>query len=143
MISSNATEAVTKIAELSTRGDIESSKRAIHKVLGKFDDEVFHNSVLVAGYVQPALTKGGIILTDKARDEDIYQGSTGLVIAMGPGAFKDDNVAKFHGIKLKLNDWVLYRPSDGLGVYINQVPCRLFQDTNILMRIKSPEKYWS
>lgn len=143
MISSNATAATTEIAETSTIGDPESSRKAILKVIGKVDAEVFHNGVLVAGYVTPAKTKGGIIKTAKSRDEDIYQGSVGLIVGIGPGAFKDDKVAQFHGIKIKLHEWVMYRPSDGLGIYINQVPCRLFQDTNILMRIQNPEKFWS
>lgn len=143
MTASNATAATKEIAETSTIGDPASSKRAILKMLGEHEAEIFHNGVLVAGYVAPAKRKSGLIMTDKSRDEDIYQGSIGLVVGLGPGAFKDDSVAKFHGIKLRLNDWVLYRPSDGIGIYVNQVPCRLFQDTNILMRIKNPERYWS
>lgn len=112
------------------------------KAPAKFADEVFHNGVLVATYIQPAKSKGGIIIPDKTRDEDIYQGSVGLVIAMGPAAFKDDRIAQFHGVELKVGDWVLYRPSDGLAMEYAEVPCRLFQDVNILMRVSNPGKYW-
>lgn len=132
-----------RIAEASIIGKPETSSKAILDVLGKFDAEVFHNQVLVAGYVQPSKTKGGILTTDRARDEDMYQGSVGLVIGLGKGAFQDDRVAQFHGVKLKLGDWVLYRPADGLGVHINSVPCRLFQDSLILMRIADPNLFWS
>lgn len=109
---------------------------------GKFPDEIFHNGVLCATYIQPEQTKGGIILTARSRDEDVYQGSIGMVIAMGPGAFKDDKIAQFHGVKLKVGDWVVYQPSDGLGMEIKGVPCRLFQDTRILGRVSDPTRYW-
>jgi co-chaperonin GroES (HSP10) len=103
---------------------------------------VLHSQVLVMGYIAPARTAGGIILTDKAVEEDRYQGSTGLVIAMGPGAFKDDAVAKFHGQHLQIGDWVMFVPSDGIGLFINRTPCRLFQDVRILMKVENPNIYY-
>lgn len=103
---------------------------------------VLHSQVLVMGYIAPARTAGGIILTDKAVEEDRYQGSTGLVIALGKGAFKDDAVAKFHGDELKVGDWVMFVPSDGIGLFINRTPCRLFSDTRILMKVENPGIYY-
>ena len=103
---------------------------------------VLHSQVLVAGYIKSARSKGGIIFTDKAVEEDRWQGNIGLVIAMGKGAFKDDSVAQFHGDKLKIGDWVMYVPADGVSMFINQVPCRLFQDTRILMKVTNPEIYY-
>lgn len=129
-----------KIMAISER--VIDAKEALIEALGKYTHEVFHNSVLVATYIQPAKSKGGIIIPEKTRDEDIYQGSIGLVIGLGPSAFKDDNIAKFHGKSLKVGDWVLYRPSDGLSLEINEVPCRLFADVDIRMRVTEPERYW-
>ena len=103
---------------------------------------VLHSQVLVAGYIAGARSKGGIIFTDKTVEEDRWQGNIGLVIGLGKGAFKDDAVAKFHGDKLKLGDWVMYLPADGVSLFINQVPCRLFQDTRILMKVDNPESYY-
>ena len=103
---------------------------------------VLHSQVLVAGYIASSRTKGGIFKTDKAVEEDRWQGNVGLVIALGPGAFKDDSVAQFHGMKLKIGDWVMYLPSDGVSMFINQVPCRLFQDTRILMKVDNPEVFY-
>ena len=103
---------------------------------------VLHSQVLVLGYVAPARTKGGIIRTDKNVEEDRYQGNIGLVIALGKGAFKDDAVAKFHGDKLKIGDWVMYVPADGIQLFIAGVPCRLFSDTRILMKVTNPEIYY-
>lgn len=103
---------------------------------------VLHSQVLVAGYIPSNRTKGGIIKTDKTVEEDRWQGNIGLVIGLGKGAFKDDGVAQFHGDKLKLGDWVMYLPADGVSLFINQVPCRLFQDTRILMKVENPEIYY-
>jgi co-chaperonin GroES (HSP10) len=103
---------------------------------------VLHSQVLVAGYIQSSRSKGGIIFTDKTVEEDRWQGNIGLVIGLGKGAFKDDSVAQFHGDKLKIGEWVMYLPADGLSLYINQVPCRLFQDSRILMKVTNPEIYY-
>lgn len=106
--------------------------------------EVFHNRVLVATYVSPEKTKGGIIRPDRTLAEDRFQGKVGLVIRMGPLAFKDDNVAKFGGVKVEPGDWVTYRPSDGTEVFfvdpngIGATPCRLLDDINILGRTPDP-----
>lgn len=103
---------------------------------------VYHSQVLVAGYIPVRRSKGGIIFTDKTVEEERFQGNAGLVIALGKGAFKDDAIAKFHGDKIKVGDWVMFLPADGVGLSINQVPCRLFQDTRILMKVDNPEIYY-
>jgi co-chaperonin GroES (HSP10) len=133
----NAMRKMREIAESST-----DPKEAILKALGKHDTHVFHSKVLVATYVRPAMTSGGIILPDKTVEEDRYQGTIGLVIAMGKGAFKDDNIAQFNGDKLKIGDWVGYVAADGISLFINSVPCRLFDDTRILFRVDNPEQYF-
>ncbi len=106
--------------------------------------EVFHNRVLVATYVRPEKTKGGIILADRTLIEDRFQGKTGLVIAVGPQAFLDDGGARFGGISVEPGDWVTYRPSDGTEVFfvddngIDATPCRLIEDVHILGRTPDP-----
>lgn len=104
--------------------------------------QVFHSQVLVMGYVPPAVSKGGIILTDKTVEEDRFQGNVGLVVGLGAGAFKDDNIAQFNGDHLKIGDWVMYVAADGVSLFIREVPCRLFSDTRILMKVRSPEIYY-
>ena len=125
------------IAEAST-----DPKAAILKELGKHKTEVFHSKVLVAQYVRPARTKGGLYLPDTKVEEDRFQGNIFLVIGMGPGAFKDDNIAKFHGAKLQVGDWVMCVAADGVALFINEVPCRLYEDARILMKVENPEIYY-
>jgi co-chaperonin GroES (HSP10) len=137
MARTNAIVKMREIAESST-----DPKKAILKALGKHDTHVFHSKVLVATYVRPARTAGGVYMPDQAVEEDRYQGTIFLVIAFGKGAFRDDNIAQFNGDRLKIGDWVMGVAGDGISMFINGVPCRLFDDTRILMRVKNPELYF-
>lgn len=109
-----------------------------------FDFEVFHSKVLVATYIPPEKTKGGIIRPDRSIGEDRFQGKIGLVIKTGPLAFEDDRVNHFGGVKIKEGDWVMYRPSDGIEFFFMDdngregVSCRLVEDANILGRTPDP-----
>jgi co-chaperonin GroES (HSP10) len=112
------------------------------EVLGPFQDQVLHSQVLTMTFVDSEITDGGIIKPPKSRDEDRFQSKIGLVIAMGPGAFKDDTIAQFHGKVLKVHDWVLMRPADGMEIFFNGCTLRLFEDVNIKAIISDPTMYW-
>ena len=59
-------------------------RQALKEQIGNIDDiEIFNNQILVAVYIRPEKTKGGIIMTDRAREEDKYQGKIGLIVKMG------------------------------------------------------------
>lgn len=105
-------------------------------------DEIFHAKVLVATFIPSEKTAGGIILPDKAKAESRFQEKVGLVIGVGPAAFKDSPMAQFHGKEIKVGDWVLFRASDGYEMFIDEVPCRMFEDVHIMMRIQNPEIYY-
>lgn len=116
------------------------------------DYEVFHNLILVATYVAPPrMMKGpnGELIpfhtSDRAKEEDRFQGKIGLVLKFGPTAFMDDNVAKFGGVKLRVGDWVMYRPSDGHELFIRDrrkfdegLSCRMIEDVFIRGRVTDP-----
>jgi co-chaperonin GroES (HSP10) len=137
---SNAIGNLRLIAETKD-GDI---RKATLKALGNLKNEkVFHSQVLVATWAGSQYHPGTKVLkTDKALQESLYQGSIGIVIAVGPGAFKDQPGAPFFGQTVKVGDYVLVRPSDGLRTDIRGVPCRLFEDVNIKMVVSDPEIYW-
>jgi len=99
------------------------------------------NYVLVAIYMRPEKTKGNIILTDVYRDEDKYQGKSGLVLKCGPLAFVDDDKVKFCGFSPQPGEWVMFRPSDGIKLDIRTKDghCVLLIDTQIKMVIPSPD----
>ena len=104
--------------------------------------EIFNNQILVAVYIRPQKTKSGIYLSDKTVDEDRYQGKVGLLVKMGPAAFEDENGQWFNNEKFSLNDWLVFRPSDGWSIIVNGVLCRMLSDTQVKMRIPSPDVAW-
>lgn len=138
--SQNAMSRMREIAEAST-GPADCA-REIKKHLNGIKHEVFHANVLVATYISPAKSRGGILFTDKKIQEDKFQGNCFLVLDTGPLAFKDDGVAKFGGATIKKGDWVLAIPGDGQATEINSVPCRIYSDTRILMKVDDPSKYY-
>lgn len=119
-------------------------------LLGKIGDvsnvEVFNNQVMVAIYKRPEKTRGGIIMTEAHRDEDLSQGKVGLVVKMGALAFSPDADDKwgFAQIepRLEVGDWVYFRASDGWAMSVNQTPCRMLDDVNVRGRVRHPDDVW-
>src|ERR1700679_1608399 len=133
--------AIGKMREIAEDFDTDP-KKVLQREVGKLDCEVFHSQVLIAHYIRPAKSKGGVWFSDNTVQEDRWQGNIGLVLAVGPGAFKDCGVAEFHGKKVVAGDWVMFSAADGLAFFYKQVPCRLFQATRILMKVTEPEFYY-
>jgi co-chaperonin GroES (HSP10) len=109
-------------------------KKEIWDAIGDISEfEVFGNEVLVAIYIRPQKTSSGIFLTDNYRDEDKWQGKMGLVLKKGATSLVDPTD------KVEVNDWVLFRPSDGWGLTVNGVMCRLLDDRIIRGRHPKPD----
>ena len=112
------------------------------------DGVVQFSRILVAVYQAPVVhkTTGGIILTDSMQDEDLqeflWQGKVGLIVAMGPQAYEDDETTKFHGTKNKVGDWVWFRASDGVSCEVNEVFCRVMTERDIYGTIPHPDFVW-
>jgi co-chaperonin GroES (HSP10) len=118
-------------------------KQALLDEMGPLDDlEVFNNQVLVAIYVRPNKTKGGIMLSEQTRDEDKWQGKVGLVVKKGPTAFKDEEDTWFKDIKVEVGDWVVCRPGDGWNINVHNVMCRMIADYDIRGRVSAPDAVW-
>lgn len=98
--------------------------------------------ILVGTYKRPEQTKGGIILAAQTRDEDEYQGKVGLVLAMGPLAFIDDERHKFGGFKPEIGEWVMFNCNDGTAGKIRDAHCRWLQDVHIKSVIPAPDIVW-
>ena len=104
--------------------------------------EVFNTQVLVAVYIRPEKTKGGIILTDRNRDEDRHQSKVGMILKMGHKAFVDPKEQWFAGASFSVGDWIVFRPSDGWGIGVNGYYCRMLEDVSVKMRIPHPDAVW-
>jgi len=114
-------------------------KTALLNAVGDLSDyDLFHNQILVAIYVRPEKTSGGIIRPGTNVQEDEYQGKVGLVVKVGPSAFVSDE-EDFMGQSVEVGDWVVYRVGDGWALNIRDTACRILTDRTIRMRIKKPE----
>jgi hypothetical protein len=120
-------------------------KKALFDAVGNLDDlEVFHNQVLVATYVPPDRSAGGILYSDRKLDEDRFQGKCGLVLKVGPLAFVDDGHIKFGGVKIERGDWVVAKFSEGWEIFKGEAGAsdgasvRMFEDSHIRGRVKDP-----
>lgn len=105
------------------------------------DFEIANNQVLLAVYERPEKTKGGFILTDKTLGEDKYQSKVGLIVKMGPDAFVETEKWHFN-LRFSMNDWAVFRPSDGWTVTVNGKICRMFDDTDLKGRVSHPDMIW-
>jgi co-chaperonin GroES (HSP10) len=104
--------------------------------------DVLYNRVMVATYIRPEKTKGGIIRPDSNKGEDQWQGKVGLVVKVGTHAFDDDEENAFKGVKAKIGDWVVYKVGDAWEVMVNgkeQMTCRFVRDTAIIAKVTDPE----
>jgi len=123
-------------AQLSLASD---PKTALFDAVGDLSGyDIFHNQILVAIYVRPEKTSGGIIRPGANVQEDEYQGKVGLVVKLGPTAFLDTDDETFHGQSVKVGDWVVFRVGDGWQLTIRDTACRILSDRTIRMRIKNP-----
>lgn len=105
--------------------------------------ELYNNQVLVAIYVRPNVTKGGIHVGIAAQKEDEYQGKAMLVLKVGRNAFTDPAGRWFQGDNNpKPGDWVVARPGDTWQLTLRGGKCRMMNDTAVRMKIPHPDVVW-
>jgi len=103
--------------------------------------------IMVAQYVRPEKTKGGIILTDTTRKEDVYQGNVGLVLRLGNDAYRD--VERYpNGPWCSEGDWVLWSSYSTQGRRIevsvpggkDKISIAFLNEDEILGTVSDPEQ---
>lgn len=128
----------------------EDPKEALMNRVGPLPDGIVQGArILVAIYQPPMVhkTAGGILLTDgmseEDRDEYVWQGKVGLIVAMGAQAYVDDDKYSFKGLANNVGDWVWFMPSNGQGCEVNEVPCRMFESERFINgAIPNPDFIW-
>jgi hypothetical protein len=106
--------------------DYETAKQHILEQLGNYHEELdlWGRSVMVAVYIRPLVKPGTTIqFTDTQQKEDQFQGKVGMILAMGPDAFKGDASwinAQFggEGGVPKVGDWLFSSANDGITLQI-------------------------
>jgi len=83
-------------------------------------------------------TKGGLLLTDKAIEEQQLTTNVGLILSMGSDAYADKN--KFpNGPWCKKGDWLVFAKYAGSRVRIEGGEIRILNDDEILAKLKDPK----
>lgn len=83
-------------------------------------------------------TKGGLLLTDKAIEEQQLTTNVGLILSMGSDAYADKN--KFpNGPWCEKGDWVVFAKYAGSRVRIEGGEIRILNDDEILAKLKDPK----
>lgn len=122
------------------------------------------NRIIVAGYVATNMTPGGIMLPPKTVEENRWQNKCGLVLKLGPLAYRYDEVTEWmyehmtatgettakawraafkHFGLANVGDWVLYRGAETHEVGMQVAPgvaasCRFINDNSIIAKIDDP-----
>lgn len=98
--------------------------------------------ILLATYIRPEKTVGGIIAPESMRTEDKWQGKASLVLKLGSKAFENDEHVDFGGFKVEAGEWVIVKPMEGMTFEYNGVHCRLLEDRLIRAVIPGPDAIW-
>ena len=92
--------------------------------------------LLLKLYTREETTEGGIVLPDSVREEAVYQGLVGMVLAIGPDAYKGEEFRNWQSPCIK--DWVLFRPNSGVRFNYQDVPLRFVFDDCVYSKMADP-----
>ena len=94
--------------------------------------------ILVLPYKGQGKTKGGILLSDQTMEERGFSTVTGLVLKVGPDAYRDKE--RFpNGPWCKKNDWIIFGRYAGSRFGIEGGEVRILNDDEIIAVVKDPE----
>src|SRR5215475_72214 len=93
--------------------------------------KIYGESALVANYIAPEKTKGGIYRTKETMAEYEWQGKVGLVLKLGIGCDKEAEEEFLH-------QWVVFGINDGLRKHLNGVACRIIGLDRIRAQVPDP-----
>ena len=94
--------------------------------------------ILVLPYKGQGKTKGGVILADETIEERGYTTVTGLVLKVGPDAYRDETRYP-NGPWCKVNDWIIFGRYAGSRFGIEGGEVRILDEDEIIAVVKDPE----
>lgn len=122
--------------------DVDPKQKILTEIGDLSEIELFNNDILLGVYIRPQKTKSGLYLSEKYVDEDRFQSKVGLFLKAGPNAFEPNEEGWFKDVKFNLNDWLVFRPSDGWNINVHGVLCRIIKDVQVKARIQKPDQVW-
>ena len=120
-----------KIVELAQSKDI---KKALIDGVDVSQIETFGENLLVATYIRPERTAGGIIRPQDNIGEDEFQGNVVLVLQIGEGLSEDSEAKEL------LHQWVRFGAKEGTRWRFNDIPVRDISIDRIRGTVKDPNK---
>ena len=94
--------------------------------------------ILVLPFKMKDRTKGGILITDDVVERAQVASTCGLVLKVGPDAYKDKERYP-DGPWCKINDWVVFARYAGSRIHIEGGEIRLLNEDEILATVQDPE----
>ena len=95
--------------------------------------------ILIRLYIQAEKTKGGIILTDKEIEKDVYSNISGYVAKVGQACFSGEKY-KHWGEWYGVGDWVVFPRHAGIRFEYNGLPVFSIVDDAVIAKINDPRK---
>ena len=121
-------------AKLMDIAQADDPKQALIDHVGDLSEvRIFGENLLVASYIGPERTKGGVYRPKENIAEDEWQGKIGLVLKLGDG-FDGDEEAE----QTFLHRWVMFGTNDGLRYHYNGVACRTMSVDRVRQIIPHP-----
>jgi co-chaperonin GroES (HSP10) len=119
----------------------EDPKQAVFdKILPLIDGlRLFRNEVLLVTAPNKVKSAGGIILPEKYKSEQRFQGKVGLVVAMGELAFNDDKLWPNPETRPVVGSWVFFRTADTSECAIGGYSCRFIDDDKVRGSALAPD----
>lgn len=126
----------SNVLKLSRASDL---KKAILEAVGDLSGyTVLGSNVLLAAYIRPEKTSGGIIMPENRLDEDRFQGTVSMILKMGPEAFKYVGGYAYEGPVPEAGQWVMHHASDVRELFIRKTSCKLIDASLIRMIVPEP-----
>lgn len=139
---------VSSVLSFIEDGEIDEARATIDaqfvEMTGKpFDGKVAGFMIAVKIYIAPEQSDGGILFTDKTRDDSRYSSVAGLVVGMGPQAYKGthpDGSPRFpEGAWCRVGDWILLPRYEATLLTFRGVSMGMITDDKVQMVIADPK----
>lgn len=111
---------------------------SIEKEIAKFDDmKVDGWDIVIRLYMEPAVTKGGILLTPKTQEEGEYTNCVGLVVKKSSAAYLDNRYEQT-GSWCEVGEWRTFPRHAGWKMKYKGMPVFVLKEDAVGPKVPDP-----